>query len=446
MLCIGYWASSRSHSGTDFFLGGRNLGPWVAAISSSASSSSAWTLLGVSGAAFKYGLSAVYIFPACLLGFILNGYFLAKPIRELSSSQQSVTMTELLSAEAPSKYKKLITLLASMIILLSLSIYVASQFQAAGKTFEEILQIDFFKAVLVGGGIVFLYTVSGGFWAASISDLIQGLVMALAAIIVPLVALVEVGGFEKMLQSLVMIDPALTDLTRGKSGLLLVSFVVGTLGIGLGYPGQPHVINRYMALRSSKDARVVANISVGWALIIYAGMLIAGWCGRVLIDALGDEESVLLQLTTDLFPPVASGIIIAAILSAIMSTADSQLLVCASTVSHDVAGNKSTSVFYHRGAILIISAFAIFAAVKIDKTIFDQVLFAWSALGASFGPLLLCRIFRGPVKPVSSLLSMLLGFSVTLIWFFTPMFKGIIYELIPAFLAALIPAWVGSRR
>lgn len=445
LLSIGYWASKRSHDGADFYLGGRGLGPWVASISSAASSSSAWTLLGVSGAAYTYGMSAIYIFPACMAGFALNWYILARPMRRLSLEQDSVTLTALLADGAKPKIARAITVSASIVILLSLGVYVASQFQAAGKTFAETLNMDFTNAVLIGGGIVFLYTLSGGFWAASVSDLIQGLVMALAAIIVPLFALMEVGGFSEMYHQLGAVNPELLDFTRGKSGMMLAAFIIGTLGIGLGYPGQPHVVNRFMALRSDDDVKTGATISMGWGVIIYSGMLIAGWCGRVLVDSIADNETVLLNLTTDLFPPVVSGVIIAAVLSAIMSTADSQLLVCASTISHDMPQVKRNNIALDRLAIFVISAAAITAALFIDESIFNTVLFAWSALGAAFGPLLLCRLLRGPVSGIHSLISIWLGFSVTLVWYFTPELKSVVYELIPAFTVALIPAYLGSR-
>jgi sodium/proline symporter len=366
-------------------------------------------------------------------------------MRRLSLEQGSVTLTALLADGAKPRIARAITLSASLVILLSLGVYVASQFQAAGKTFAVTLDMDFRAAVLIGGGIVFLYTLSGGFWAASVSDLIQGLVMALAAIIVPLFALIEVGGFSEMYYGLGVVDPGLLDFSRGKSGIMLIAFIVGTLGIGLGYPGQPHVVNRFMAMRSDEDVKAGATISMWWGVIIYAGMLIAGWCGRVLVDSISDPETVLLSLTTELFPPVASGVIVAAVLSAIMSTADSQLLVCASTISHDMPKVKRNNIALDRLAIFVISAAAITAALFIDESIFSTVLFAWSALGAAFGPLLLCRLMRGPVSGIASLTSIWLGFAVTLIWYFTPELKSVTYELIPAFTIALIPAWLGSR-
>lgn len=447
LLSIGFWAARRSKDGEDFYLGGRGLGPWVASISSAASSSSAWTLLGVSGAAYTYGLSAIWLLPACMSGFALNWFVVAKPLRRLSLQTNTVTLTELLAHDAPPKIGRAISISASIVILLSLGVYVASQFQAAGKTFAGTLDMDFAKAVWIGGGIVLIYTMSGGFWAASVSDLIQGLVMAVAAAVVPIGALIHVGGFGDMFDGLQALDAKYVDWFRGNVGLNLVAFIVGTLGIGLGYPGQPHVVNRYMALRSDEDVRRGTWITMGWGMIIYSGMLLAGWCGRVMSAELEDGETILLKLTTELFPPVAAGVIVAAVLSAIMSTADSQLLVCGSTVAHDLPRRSSSrKVGLDRAAIIGISLVAIVAALNVDESIFNTVLFAWSGLGAAFGPLLLVRLLRGPIRPQAALASIWIGFGVTLLWYFTPALKSSLYELVPAFTAAMIPAWLGSRR
>jgi sodium/proline symporter len=451
LLGIGFWAARRNQDGADFYLGGRGLGPWVASISSAASSSSAWTLLGVSGAAYLHGLSAIWLLPACMSGFALNWFVIARPLRRLSHSTGAVTLTELLAHGSSPRMSRAITISASIVVLLSLGVYVASQFQAAGKTFAGTLDMDFNYAVLVGGGIVLIYTMTGGFWAASISDLIQGLVMAVAAAIVPIGALLKIGGFDAMYEGLLAVDPAMVDWWRGHAGWNLAAFLVGMLGIGLGYPGQPHVVNRYMALRSEDDVRIGTWITMVWGLVIYIGMLLAGWCGRALIGTVNDGETILLKLTTDLFPPVVAGVIVAAILSAIMSTADSQLLVCGSTVAHDLPRRSSQrKVGLDRLAIVLISLIAIGAAMTVQETIFKTVLFAWSALGASFGPLLLVRLLRGPVQANAALLSIWLGFAVTLIWFFTPALKSQLYaepsQLVPAFAIALLPALWGSRR
>ena len=447
LLGIGFWASRRSTNDAEFYLGGRGLGPWVAALSSAASSSSAWTLLGVSGVAFAQGISAIWLLPACMGGFLLNWLVVARPLRREAERTGAVTLTEYLAEGSPPKLHRAYVVSASLVILASLLIYVASQFQAAGKTFAETLDMEFSTAVIVGGTVVMVYTMSGGFWAASITDMIQGLVMAAASIAVPLVALIEVGGFEELWIGLGNAGELYVDPWRGKHGWTLLAFLIGTLGIGLGYPGQPHVVNRFMALRSEKDIRSGTWISIVWGLVIYIGMLLAGLCGRVLVASMEDGEKILIRLTTDLFSPVMGGIILAAILSAIMSTADSQLLVCGSTVSYDLPkGKGKRRVLLNRLTILGLGSAAVFAAIHLSASIFDSVLFAWSGLGAAFGPLLLVRLAGKKVAPAWALASLWTGFLVTLAWAPIKPMAGGLYELVPAFGAAMICVLLGTRR
>lgn len=453
LLGIGFWASRRNKDGEDFYLAGRGLGPWVAAISAAASSSSAWTLLGVSGAAYSYGLGAIWLLPTCLAGFALNWCLVARRLRVASAGSGAVTLTEFLAAPAEAvdakdaRMRRALTVVASVIILVSLGIYVSSQFQAAGKTFSESLGMDFTTSVLVGGAIVLIYTMTGGFWAVSVTDMLQGMVMAAACVLVPVAALFEVGGFGAMLDGLRAADPVLGEVLRGLAPMAALGMVIGTFGIALGYPGQPHVVNRFMALRSEDDVRRGTWISLGWATVVYSGMLIAGWCGRVLVGEMADGETVLLAVTTLLFDPVVAGVIIAAVLSAIMSTADSQLLVCGSTVAHDLSKRSSKrNVLLDRVTVAGISAAAIVAALTISGTIFSTVLFAWSAVGAAFGPLLLVRLWVGPVAPGWAVAAMVTGFTISVGWFFTPALKSAMYELVPAFAAAFVIALLGARR
>ncbi|MDA0666827.1 MAG: sodium/proline symporter [Planctomycetota bacterium] len=447
LLSVGFWASRRTTTDADFYLGGSGLGPWVAALSSAASSSSAWTLLGVSGVAFTQGVSAIWLLPACMGGFLLNWLVVARPLKRETDRTGAVTLAEYLAEGSPPKRHRAFIVSASLVILSSLLIYVASQFQAAGKTFAEILDMEFSTAVLIGGAVVMVYTISGGFWAASVTDMIQGIVMAAASIAVPLVALIEVGGFQELWNGLGNAGEMYVDPWRGKHGWTLAAFLIGTLGIGLGYPGQPHVVNRFMALRSEKDIRLGTWISIVWGLVIYMGMLLAGWCGRVLVGSMEDGEKILIRLSTDLFSPVFGGIILAAILSAIMSTADSQLLVCGSTVSYDLPkGKGKRRILLNRLTILGLGGAAILAAINLSASIFDSVLFAWSGLGAAFGPLLLVRLSGRKVASSWALASLWTGFLVTLVWMPIKPMVGGLYELVPAFFASMLCVVLGIRR
>ncbi|MBT8057611.1 MAG: sodium/proline symporter, partial [Gammaproteobacteria bacterium] len=333
MLGIGWWASRRNADSTDFYLGGRNLGGAVAALSASASSSSAWSLLGVSGAAFAWGLPALWLIPATVLGFCINWYLVAPRLSRQSRDSGAITLTEFLAGPPGDPARRTIMRLGALIILFCFTFYIAAQFQAAGKTFASVLGVDPILAIVIGAAVVLVYVWLGGFWAASVTDSVQGLLMALSALLLPLLALAAVGGPGELIASL----STGADISwTGQSTLpAAIGFVFGLFGIGLGYPGQPHVVNRFMAIRDAAALRRGRRIAIAWALVIYTGMVTLGWCGRLLVADLGDGEQVLFVLATLLLPALAAGVMVSAILSAIMSTADSQLLVAASSVSHD---------------------------------------------------------------------------------------------------------------
>ena len=452
LVGIGLVANRRTHDTADFFLGGRQLGPWVAAISASASSSSAWTLLGVSGAAYAWGLGAFWLFPACLAGFIINWYFLGPRLRRLSHEDGSLTVTDVLAGPPGSPGSSAIRWVCTAIVLISLLAYVAAQFQGAGKTFHQTFDMSMPAAIGLGGGIIVLYTLLGGFWAVSITDTLQGLVMATAAIIVPLAGLVAVGGPGALLSSLagVQVD-GYDSLMRGMPTAAGIGFVVGLLGIGLGYPGQPHVVNRFMAVRDEDSLARGRTIAIGWAVVMYTGMLVVGWCARALLPPLADAEVAFIETTRSLLPAMVAGVMIAAALSAVMSTADSQLLVAASSVAHDLRGKepeagKQPPLVRTRVVVVALSAIAIGLALWGSKEIFSRVLFAWTAMGSAFGPLLLVRVSAGAVRPGARLASILLGFSLSVAAYSIDGMAGGPWERVVPFVVAFAVAWWGRER
>ena len=419
LVAIGLISQRRNRDGVDFFLGGRGLGPLVAAISSSASSSSAWTLLGVSGFAWSSGASAVWLFPACVGGFALNWYLLAPALRRSPAARDAVTVTQVLAGSGESPARRAIAVLASLIVLVFLTSYVASQFQGAGKTFNETFGIGVTESVLIGAAIVGLLHAArrllggephrhpagpddgrhrrapargrAGGGGGGLSGMIRGM------------NAVEQAGFADPLQGM--------GLSAG------AGFVLGLFGIGLGYPGQPHVVNRFMALRGGERELVRARrFAMVWAVIVYAGMLVLGWSGRVLFPGISDPEVVFLAAANELYPPVVAGVMVAAVLSAIMSTADSQLLVAASSVTWDLPRQRASGKALlrgSRGVVLVLSAAAALAALYGPREIFSPVLVAFAALGAAFGPLLLVTALRGPVAPRRTLTAMSAGLLLT---------------------------------
>ena len=256
LIGVGFWARGRNQNVEDFFLAGRGLGPWVAAISASASPSSAWTLLGVSGAAYAWGLPALWLFPATVGGFLINWIWIAPRLQALSRQERAVTLSEVIAPASIGEMRQLILRVAALIIVFCFVFYIASQFEAAGKAFESVFNLSKQSSILVGAGIVLAYTILGGFWAVSVTDSIQGLLMVVAAIVLPLSALAAVGGFGPLLGGLEELGSAGSPLSNDAFGVFTgVFFVFGLLGIGIGYPGQPHVVNRYMALKDEKSLR-----------------------------------------------------------------------------------------------------------------------------------------------------------------------------------------------
>lgn len=450
LLAIGWWASKRNLDSEDFYLGGRKLGGAVAALSASASSSSAWSLLGVSGAAFAWGLPAIWLIPATISGFIINWVWIAPRLRQQSKDSRAVTLTEFLAGPRGDPARRAILWLGSIVILFSFTFYVASQFQAAGNTFASVLEIPPAPAILIGAAVVLAYVWLGGFWAASVTDSLQGLIMAVSAVILPLSALVAVGGFGPLIENLLAGGETGFRLWTGQPSLVIaLGFVIGLLGIGLGYPGQPHVVNRFMAAGSEAAIRRGRVIAIAWAVIIYCGMVLLGWCGRLLLSSQAEAEHVLFDVATMLLPAVFAGVMVSAILSAIMSTADSQLLVAASSVSHDLRDGRTGdagSLRRARWTVIFVGLAAILLAIVFPDKIFTRVLFAWQALAASFGPLLVVTLWRGPVRPYFRIAALACGFTLTVALSWTTDTPGDWLERYLPMSLALALALLGTRK
>ena len=451
MLGIGWWASKRNSDSEDYYLGGRKLGGLVAALSASASSSSAWSLLGVSGAAFAWGLPAIWRIPATLLGFCINWCLVAPRLAEQGRANGAVTLTEFVAGPRGDPARKLMMRLGAAVILFSFTFYIAAQFQAAGKTFASVLEIEQTTAIVVGAAVVLAYVWLGGFWAASVTDSVQGLLMAFSALLLPLLALAAVGGPQDLVASLVTDAEGEALSWTGQASLpAAIGFVAGLFGIGLGYPGQPHVVNRFMAIRDERALQTGRRIAVTWALIIYTGMVLLGWCGRLLVDGLEDGEQLLFVLATLLLPSLVAGVMVSAILSAIMSTADSQLLVAASSVSHDLRDARAEpgrhSLSAARWVVLLIGALAIVLAIYFPDDIFSRVLFAWQALAAAFGPLLVVTLWRGQIHPAWRLAALVCGFGLTVLLSWTVDSPGDWVERLLPLGLALALAWHGAQR
>ncbi|MBL6812887.1 MAG: sodium/solute symporter, partial [Luminiphilus sp.] len=365
LLSVGLWASRRTHSSSDFFLGGRKVGPWVTGISYSASASSAWTLLGVSGAAFVIGPSVVWVALGSLSGMVVAWWWIAPRLLEASHQHQLTTFIDFLRDPNDNHRSESLVRSAAVIILVAFVFYVAAQFQGAGLAVTEVFAVSDTLAIVCGALVILIYTWLGGYWAVSLTDTIQGVVMCLAAIALPFGTVISLGGLGPVVE--------LIDLGSQRGGgtnaatLSVIGFVIGSLAISLGTFGQPHLMVRFMALKDHRARRSAARITLIWYLIVFSGMVLTGLVGRGAFDSLNNNEQVFFALSEQVLPPVLAGLLLAAVLSAIMSTADSQLLVCASTLSHDLTDEalKGSPRVLRRGrwAVVIVVVLAVLVAL-----------------------------------------------------------------------------------
>ena len=447
LLGIGLWARRRTRDQGDFLLGGRRIGAWVTSLSASASTTSAWTLLGISGFAYALGPPGLWLTLGAVSGYVLNWCWVAPRLNRAAERTGALTLTELLmGGDDPAA--RLARRVASVIILVCFTFYVASQFQAAANAFEGSLGISVQSGILLGAGVILAYTLLGGFLAVSLTDSVQGLLMLLVSLLVPAVvvfALIAISGTSHLFS--VTGEPF--SLAPPQAGLAAAGFLVGSLCVGLGQPGQPHVANRFMAARDQRAVRQGRIIALVWVVLVFAGMGILGLAGRVLYSDVGNPESLFFVATERLLPPVLSGIVIAAVLSAIMSTADSQLLTGAAAVSRDwslARARRAVGLKFTYAAVVAITVGATLIALYAPQSVFLRVLFAWHALGASFAPLVYMAVLGRQVKSAYALAVLVCGFTLTVLLHWQPDTPGDWAERLVPMIVTLSIAIAGSRR
>ncbi len=463
IVAIGiYSARFAKRSDEDYFLAGRSLGSWVAALSASASSESGWVTLGLVGWAFTSGVQAYWIIPGCLLGFLFNWFVVAGRMRDHSIKLGALTIPDFFAFHYKERAPLLRTL-SVIVILVAMTLYVAAQLAAAGKAFAISFNgVDYRLGVLIGAAVVLVYTVIGGFRAVCWTDFLQALLMVGTLVVFPIYLLATQGGYGFIAEQLRGVDPALLSFTPEKSGIAFFGFLLGSgaLGINFGYPGQPHVLIRFMALKDRRAAKLGGIISFAWGLCVYWGAVTVGLMARA-ITAGGAEwgqqlmtgensELGLVLSAMHLLPGVLAGFVLAAVLAAICSTADSQLVVAASAAASDLyarlfrqAGEKS-SMLVNRMVVLAIGVVAVLLVIDEEVKVYDYVLtYGWAILGASFGPQLILLLLWKRASYAGCLMGMLTGFAVAVIWKLTyvptPGPDGVeVYNLPLAFTAALI--------
>lgn len=412
---IGFWAARRAKSQEDFLLGGRNLGPWVAGIAYAASSSSAWVLLGFSGFVYVAGPSALWMVPGIIAGYAAVWLWAGGVLQSASRDGNQLTLTDFLVEHASPTSAKIIRIVASLLIAICFSFYVAGQFQGAGIAIDDLFSTGFAPGVIIGALVILAYVFLGGFLAVSLTDTIQGLLMAFVAVLLPTLAYLEAGGLSGLATALAEAPQAYSEPFGSRTRFAALGFVLGLTATGFGALGQPHLIAWIMATKD-KSARVKgAAVAMSWAALVFAGMAVLGLSARAILGADAPVEGVFFKLAQDLLPSVLAGIVAAATLSAIMSTVDSQLLVAGGAVSHDLGLGRAFGgrpVLMSRLAIIVVCIAAMGLTFLVPASIFERILFAWVALGAAFGPIVVARTLGFKPTGAVVLTGMITGFGL----------------------------------
>jgi len=444
ILIVGVITVRFTHTLADYVIAGRRLGVWVVAFSERASGESAWLLIGLPGLAWASGFSALWPAVGCTFGILFSWVFIARRLRVSTEEYSAITLPDYFEARFGDD-SHMLRVVSTLVIVFFFTMYVAAQFLGAGKVLNATFGISHLWGMVIGAVIILFYTILGGFYAVAWTDLFQGILMVGTLVCLPILALVEIGGFGALADKLTAINPALVTITEGKSGWEMWSVILGGLAIGLGYMGQPHLVTRFMAIRNPQDLRKGSFIAVIWAILAFWGAVLVGIMALALFGTgLEDQEQVMPLMTNALFPAWIAGILISGAIAAMMSTADSQLLVSTSAISEDIYhqmidrnASQGLLVTISRVATFVVAVVAFALALSAEDTVYKFVLYAWAGLGASFGPALLLSLWWKGVSRWGVLAGMISGTLTVVLWKSVFNLSDYLYELIPGFFIAL---------
>ena len=441
VLVIGVKSAGKNRTQSDFLIADRKLGAWAIALSERASGESAWLLIGLPGAALAVGFLEIWAAVGCVLGIIFSWLFIAVPLRELAGKYNSMTLPDLFANYFNDETKSL-RIISSLIITFFFTFYVAAQFNAAGKVLNVTFGIPQFTGMLIGAGIILLYTMLGGFRAVVWTDMVQAIIMFSTLVILPIV-----GLFELRHSGNNQLGSELMSLTAGKTGIWAFLAILGGLSWGFGYTGQPHLLARFIAIKNSAEIRRGRIIAFSWAIPAFFGAFFMGIVGVTLYGAgkFTDPESLMPFMATSLLPGWIAGILISGAMAAMMSTADSQLLVTASAISEDLihkVGKRNLRpeklLTISRTVTISVGLIAFIMAYFSTDLVFSLVSYAWSGLGASFGPVLLGIIYWKKITREGAIAGLLTGSLSTIIWKNIDVLNSAVTERLSSYILACL--------
>lgn len=459
MIGIGIYASFKQKNDSEgYMLGGRGLSPAVTALSAGASDMSGWLLMGLPGYMYASGVVSFWICLGLTIGAFLNYIIVAPRLRVYTEvANNSITLPDYFANRFQDN-SHLLRVISALVVIIFFTVYTAASLTAGGKLFESSLGLSYGLGLWVTAGIVVLYTLIGGFLAVSMTDFVQGCIMLFALLIVPIVAFTDVGGLAPSIEVARSINADLLNITSGVTVLGIISLMAW----GLGYFGQPHIIVRFMAIRSVKDVPTARNIGMSWMILSLVGAMMTGFAGISYVQKhpemkLDDPETIFLVFSQFLFHPLVAGFLLAAILAAIMSTISSQLLVVSSSLTRDIyklfldrEASESRQVTIGRASVVAVAVLAIFMASNPDSSVLKLVSNAWAGLGAAFGPLVIMSLLWKRMNRNGALAGMVVGAVTVIVWVYGGLEIGgkpagdFMYAIVPGFIFSFIAIVVAS--
>ncbi|MDN3516985.1 sodium/proline symporter PutP [Aquisalimonas lutea] len=452
MLLFGLLAYRVTNNLSDYILGGRRLGPGVTALSAGASDMSGWLLLGLPGAVYAAGMNQIWIAVGLAVGALLNWLFVARRLRRHTViADDAITLPDFLERRFEDD-TRILRVASAVVILVFFTFYTSSGMVAGATLFENTFGLDYNTALFVGAAVIIVYTFLGGFLAVSWTDFLQGILMFCALLLVPAVGIVSFGGWGEVSSTVAGIDPGRLSVWHEMTFLSVVSL----LAWGLGYFGQPHILARFMAIRNEDEMPRAMGVGMTWMVLsligaIFTGMVAMAWFADSPLD---DQEAAFIMMNQVLFNPWVAGILLAAILAAIMSTIDSQLLVSSSALTADFYraliredASDRELVWVGRAAVLGVAIIATLLAMDDDSLVLDLVAYAWAGFGAAFGPVIILSLFWKEMTRNGALAGLIVGAVTVIVW------EGLsggpggifdVYEILPGFILAALAVWVFS--
>jgi SSS family solute:Na+ symporter/sodium/proline symporter len=445
---------SKSEEG--YYLGDRNFGPLATAISAGATDTSGWIFIGAAGYAYVAGISTMWMLPGFVIGYLINWFVVAPRLRRSGKELGALSLADYFGKRLEDR-TNLIKVTTSIIIVIFFIAYMASQLTAAGKALDSIIDFDYSLGLILSAAFVIGYSIFGGYKSVVWTDVTQGLIMMGVLIIFPLYLIIfQLGGFREFFLTLQSIDPVLLSTAGGATGSAAFGAVVGLVGFGIGEPGQPHIIQRFLSAKDDQTIKEGSFIAMIWVIVVMTGSNLLGLIGRILVPTIDDPEYVFPTLTMDTMNPIVAGIVVGAIFAAIQSTFSSQLMVATQSLASDLLksfykrtlSNKQM-VTISRITMIVLGIISTGIALMNLKAVFDLVLYAWAGLASSFGPLLILCLYTNLVTKWGAFWGMISGAAVTIIWINTP-FAAYVYEIIPGMITAtvvilLVSKWTAGR-